>query len=348
MRKISYVVPVYNNEGSIRTTWEGISALFHGQLSSYEYEIIFVNDGSKDGSYDEMVEVSVLDGNVRLVNFTRNFGQLSAIIAGYHEASGDAIINISADLQDPIELTIDMIRQWEAGSEVVVGYRSDREDSFGARLFSRLAYSALRMSNPNIPSGGFDFVLLSRYALDLFLSYKGRNRFFQGDVIWAGLKSSFLPYVRRKRTIGKSQYSFSKKLKLFYDFLLDGSYLPIRMMSMCGTICALLGVLYAIVIIIAWAFNKTPFHGWAPIMVAIMMVGGAIMLMLGIIGEYLWRILDEIKAKPLYLIHNEPSQTGGTEHNCKQRLTGRRCDTADHSSHIIINSDVSSPRALNR
>lgn len=309
MSKISYVVPVYHNEGSIRATWEGISKLFRGRLQDHEYEIIFVNDGSKDRSYEEMLEVSALDANVRLVNFTRNFGQLSAIIAGYHQATGEAIINISADLQDPIDLTVDMISQWEAGSEVVVGYRSDREDSFGARFFSYLAYSALRLSNPNIPTGGFDFVLLSRYALDLFLSYKGRNRFFQGDVIWAGLKTSFLPYVRRKRTIGKSQYNFSKKLKLFYDFLLDGSYLPIRLMSMCGTACALLGALYALVIGVSWAFGHTPFQGWAPIMVAILVVGGAIMFMLGIVGEYLWRILDEVKGKPLYVINESAAAT---------------------------------------
>jgi dolichol-phosphate mannosyltransferase len=302
MSKISYVIPVYHNQGSIKATWEGIASLFRGPLSRHEYEIIFVNDGSRDRSYEEMQEVAALDQNVRLVNFTRNFGQIPAIIAGYHQASGDAIINISADLQDPIELTVDMINHWGAGSEVVVGYRADREDSLGARFFSYLAYSALRHSNSNIPKGGFDFVLLSRNALDLFLSYKGRNRFFQGDVIWAGLKSTFLPYVRRQRTIGKSQYTFSKKLQLFYDFLLDGSYLPIRMMSLCGTGCALLGAIYALVIAISWAFGLTPFQGWAPIMVAILLIGGAIMIMLGVIGEYLWRILDEIKGKPLYVI----------------------------------------------
>lgn len=302
MMKISYVIPVYNNEGSIGLTRDAIATLFQGPLSAYAYEVVFVNDGSKDGSYEEMQRVAENDPHVRLINFTRNFGQIAAIIAGYKHVTGDAVINMSADLQDPVELTVDMIERWRTGAEVVVGNRSDREDSIAANLFSKLAYGALRMSNPNIPEGGFDFVLMGRRALEIFLAYRGRNRFFQGDILWAGLPTAFLPYSRRKRTIGKSQYSFSKKLKLFYDFLLDGSYLPIRLMSLSGIVCALIGVIYAAVIIVERIFDKTPFHGWAPIMVVLLLVGGALMFMLSVVGEYLWRILDEIKSKPLYVI----------------------------------------------
>lgn len=300
--KVSYVLPVYNNEGSIKRSCQGISELFSGPLSGLDYEIILVNDGSRDGSFAEMREVAALDSHVRTINFSRNFGQLAAILAGYEHASGDAIINMSADLQDPVELTVEMVAAWKAGSDVVIGYREGREDSAGARLFSMLTYAAVRASNANIPTGGFDFVLMSRRALEIFLSLKGRHRFYQGDVVWAGLPTTFLPYVRRKRAVGKSQYTFSKKLKLFYDFVLDGSYLPIRAMSACGAIVALLGVLYAGIIAIAWMFGDTPFAGWAPIMVAILVIGGVIMLMLGVVGEYLWRILDEIKAKPMYII----------------------------------------------
>lgn len=307
MSKISYVIPVYHNYGSIKRTWEGIRALYvdGGVLTGHEYEVVFVNDGSKDESQLEIDEVVALDPNVHKIRFSRNFGQISAIIAGYRHATGDAVINMSADLQDPVELTADMVAKWSAGSEVVIAHRQDREDSFGAKLFSKLAYAALRASNPNIPSGGFDFVLMSRRALGLFLSYRGRNRFYQGDIVWAGLSTTYLPYVRRKREVGKSQYSFSKKMKLFYDFLLDGSYLPIRLMSISGTVVALMGVAYAIVITLVWTFGRTPFSGWAPIMVAILIIGGMIMLMLGMIGEYLWRILDEVKDKPLYIITEE-------------------------------------------
>lgn len=303
--KISYVIPVYHNQGSIEATWKAIAELFAGPLKGFEYEVIFVNDGSKDDSYAEMQAVATQDRCVRLINFTRNFGQIAAIIAGYQHATGDAVINMSADLQDPVELTVEMVRKWRSGSDVVVGHRSDREDSFTARMFSKLAYGALRFSNPNIPEGGFDFVLMSRKALDLFLNYRGRNRFFQGDILWAGLPTTFLPYVRKKRTVGKSQYSFSKKLKLFYDFLLDGSYLPIRLMSLSGVFCSLIGLIYALLIIFDRFFGHAPFQGWAPIMVVSLLVGGAIMFMLSIIGEYLWRILDEVKSKPLFVIREK-------------------------------------------
>jgi polyisoprenyl-phosphate glycosyltransferase len=237
-----------------------------------------------------------------MFNFTRNFGQIAAIIAGYQHAIGDAVVNMSADMQDPAELTVEMVSKWRSGSDVVVGHRSDREDSFTARAFSKLAYGALRMSNPSIPEGGFDFVMMSRKALDLFLTYRGRHRFFQGDILWAGLPTTYLPYVRRKRTVGKSQYSFSKKLKLFYDFLLDGSYLPIRLMSLCGVMCSIAGLVYALIIVINKLLGKSPFQGWAPIMVVTLVIGGCLMFMLSIVGEYLWRILDEVKSKPLYVI----------------------------------------------
>ena len=302
MSLISYVIPVYNNAGSITPTWDAIRTLFEGPLAGHACQVVFVNDGSRDASLEEMRALAASDPRVQAITFTRNFGQLAAIIAGYRHAQGDAVINMSADLQDPAELTVDMVRQWEAGCEVVVGYRQEREDSMLARLFSRLAYAAVRSGNRDVPAGGFDFVLMSRKALAQFLTLKGRNRFFQGDVLWAGFRTAFLPYTRRKRTIGRSQYTFSKKLKLFFDFTLDSSYLPIRLMSLCGGALALSGIVYAAVIVLARLLGGTPFTGWAPIMVVMLVTTGMLMLMLGVIGEYVWRILDEIKDKPLYVL----------------------------------------------
>lgn len=302
MSRISYVVPVYHNQGSILPTCEAIAALYAGPLAGDEYEILLVDDGSTDNSWDEIRAAAARDACVVPIRLTRNFGQLAAMLAGYHRARGDAVVNISADLQDPIELSAEMVRRWRAGSDVVIAYREEREDNIATRLFSRLAYGALRLDNRRIPAGGFDYVLMSRRALDVFLTYRGRNRFFQGDVLWSGLPAAFLPYVRAQRRFGRSQYTFGRKLKLFFDWWLDGSYLPIRLMSVCGAISAALGALYAAAIAVSWAFSLTPFPGWAPIMVAILLVGGMLMLMLGVIGEYLWRILDEIKGKPMYLV----------------------------------------------
>jgi polyisoprenyl-phosphate glycosyltransferase len=303
--KISIVVPVYHNEGSIATTCENVRAVFAEQLAQHEWEIIFVDDGSKDGSLREILELRKTDPRVKAITFTRNFGQMSAMIAGFREASGDAVINISADLQDPVELIPQMVRKWEEGSEIVVCYRTDRGDSLPARLFSRLAYGVLRLSHPQIPRGGFDVVLMDRGAMDVFNAIDVRHRFFQGDVLWSGHRTSFIPYVRLKRTVGRSQYNFAKKLKSFLDAVLDASYLPIRFISLLGLVTAGLGVLYSLTIVYSWLRGETPFSGWAPIMIAILLVGGLIMVMLGVIGEYVWRINEEVRKRPNYVIRDK-------------------------------------------
>lgn len=303
--KVSIVVAVYHNEGAISKTYEKIKALFSKELIQYEYEIIFVDDGSRDGSLREMMGLRTQDSRVKVITFTRNFGQMAAILAGFKEATGNVIINISADLQDPIELIPQMVEKWKNGSEIVVCYRTDREDTFFAKLFSRLAYSLLRLSAPLVPPGGFDFVLMDRVVLDVFVAFDVRHRFFQGDVLWTGHRTSFISYVRLKRTIGKSQYNFAKKLKNFLDAVLNASHLPIRFISFVGLVTSALGVLYSASIVLAWFRHETPFTGWAPIMIAILLVGGLIMVMLGVIGEYVWRINEEVRKRPNYIVRDK-------------------------------------------
>jgi glycosyltransferase involved in cell wall biosynthesis len=303
--KISFVIPVYQNAGAISKTYEKINLIFTKDLSQYSYEIIFIDDGSKDESLKEILSLRDIDPRVKGVTFTRNFGQMAAMLAGFKEARGDAIINISADLQDPVELIPKMINKWRDGSETVICYRTDREDPLSSKLFSRLAYSILRMSNSQIPPGGFDFVLMDRKVMDEFNSIDVRHRFFQGDLLWAGYRTSFIPYVRLQRVIGKSQYNFSKKLKNFLDAILDSSYLPIRLISLIGLITSSLGVIYSISIFISWLRNETPFQGWAPLMIVTLLIGGVIMIMLGIIGEYIWRINEEVRKRPNYVVREK-------------------------------------------
>lgn len=303
--KISFVVAVYHNEGAISKTHEKIQTVFSNQLAHHEYEVIFVDDGSKDGSLQEILGLKESDPRVKVVTFTRNFGQMAAMLAGFKEATGDAIINISADLQDPVELIPQMVEKWEEGAETVICYRTDRSDSLSAKIFSRLAYGVLRMSLPQIPPGGFDFVLMDRKVMDAFNAIDVRHRFFQGDLLWTGYRTSFIPYVRLERTIGKSQYNFGKKLKNFLDAILDASYLPIRFISLAGLVTSLLGVIYSATIVFSWLRGETPFAGWAPIMIAILMVGGLIMVMLGVIGEYIWRINEEVRKRPNYVIRDK-------------------------------------------
>lgn len=303
--RISFVVAVYHNEGAISKTHEKIKSIFASELTEHDYEIVFVDDGSKDGSLAEILALKERDPHVKAITFTRNFGQMAAMLAGFREATGDAVINISADLQDPIELIPQMVESWCSGSEIVICHRTDRSDTLLAKLFSRMAYGVLRISFPQIPPGGFDFVLMDRKVMDSFNAVDVRHRFFQGDLLWTGYRTSFIPYARLKRTIGKSQYNFGKKLKNFLDAVLDASYLPIRFISLVGLITSAFGVMYSVTIVFSWLRGETPFAGWAPIMIAILLVGGLIMVMLGVIGEYVWRINEEVRKRPNYVVRDK-------------------------------------------
>lgn len=300
---LSFVIPVFRNEGSIAPTYDALVSLM-GKLD-FGYEFVFVNDGSDDGSLAELMRLHNADNRVKVISFSRNFGQVAAIIAGFEEAKGDAVIMMSADLQEPVSLIEEMVSKWRSGNEIVICHRIDREDGFIANNTSRVFYRLMKYANPKMPDGGFDFVLLDRQALDAFNQIDERNRFFQGDVLWLGFSTAFIPYQRLRRTIGKSQWTLTKKLKYFIDGLLNTSYIPIRLMSLLGFVFSFIGFLYALVIVYNRLINNTPFVGWAPLMITILIVGGLIMLMLGIIGEYVWRTYDETRKRPLYIIKDK-------------------------------------------
>lgn len=303
---ISVVVPVYQNRETVGETCRRVLQARAQSFPHLDVEIVFVDDGSPDGSWGELERVRAdYPDHVCLVKLSRNFGQVSAILAGYEAAQGDAVITLSADLQDPVEVMAQMISHWEKGQEIVIAHRVSRDDDATATLFSRIAYGFARRANPRIPAGGFDYLLLSRRAAELMRSFNGQHRFFQGDVLWLGLPTTLIPYARERRKHGKSGWTFAKKFKYFTDLILDSSYLPIRLMSSLGFLTASAGLLYALVIVVAWFRGQTPFTGWAPIMVTILIVGGLIMMMLGIIGEYLWRIYDDIKKRPLYIVEQQ-------------------------------------------
>jgi glycosyltransferase involved in cell wall biosynthesis len=302
---IAFVIPVYRNERAVTLTYEKLTALFaapSGPLSAWAYTMVFVDDGSDDGSLAELKAIRARDERVKVISFTRNFGQMAAMLAGFKQAVGDVVLNLSADLQDPVDLIPKMIDAWHNGGEVVIAYRANREDTWTSRLASRLFYGIVRMSYPQIPPGGFDYILLDRTVMDAFNGIDVRNRFFQGDILWFGYRTTFIPYTRQRRTIGRSQYTFAKKLKNSLDAILDSSYLPIRFISAVGAVTALLGFLYAIDIVYARWMHQIPVTGWAPIMILLLIIGGLIMLMLGVIGEYIWRIYDEVRGKPNYVI----------------------------------------------
>jgi len=302
MKRISFVIPVFRNENAVTATYQQIRQVLVSDLANYGYEIVFVDDGSDDGSLPELLAIRSADENVRVVSFTRNFGQMSAILAGFKQATGDVVIQLSADLQDPITLVPRMMAEYERGSEVVACYREHRQDALTRRLTSRAFYGILRLSLPQIPAGGFDYLLLDRKVVDAFNAVEVRNRFFQGDVLWFGYKTTFIPYTRLKREIGRSQYTPAKRLKNSLDAILDSSYLPIRFISLVGVLTAVTGFLYAADIVYARLRHDIPATGIAPIMILVLIIGGTLMLMLGILGEYVWRIYDEVRGKPNYIV----------------------------------------------
>jgi len=302
MKKISFVIPVYRNEGSLILTYESILNEIKVSLISYDYEFWFVNDGSDDGSLSELKQIREKDNKVKILDLSRNFGQVQAITAGLHKTNGDIVISLSADLQDPVEIIPKMISEFEIGNDIVICNREKREDSFKAKIFAFLYYQLMKTSKFKIPEGGFDLFLLSRKACNELLKINESNRYLHADIFWLGFAVKMIPTIRKKRTIGKSQYSFWKRLNSLLIGYFNTSYLPIRLMSVIGFAFAFFGFAYSISIFYAYLFHNTPFKGWAPIMIVTLIIGGLIMLMLGVIGEYVWRIYDESKKRPYYIV----------------------------------------------
>jgi hypothetical protein len=203
-----------------------------------------------------------------------------------------------------------MVAHWKSGAEVVICYRENRDDGFLARKSSRLAYSIARISNPGLPKGGFDYWLMSKKICEMLCSFKGRHNFLQGYLVSVGFSKAFIPYTRAQRAVGKSSYRFGKKLTIVIDFLVDSSYLPIRFMSSLGALISFCSVLYSLLIICAWLVNQTPFPGWAPLIIVTMMMSGILMMMLGVIGEYIWRIHDNIRDFPLFIVESKSMSSG--------------------------------------
>jgi dolichol-phosphate mannosyltransferase len=239
-----------------------------------------------------------------VIKFIRNFGQLQAIMAGYKLARGKCVISISADLQDPPELMNDMIDHYfNKGFHIVVCSRESRDESFFRRGTSEVFYYLMKkLSFPNMPSKGFDFVLLSDKVKNIILKNQESNAFFQGQILWTGFNIKFIPYKRQKRSIGTSRWTFDKKIKYLIDGVLSYSYFPLRAMSVIGLIISLLGFSYAFIIFLSKIFGSIPVQGWAPIMITVLVLSGIQMLMLGIIGEYLWRTLDQVRNRQPYII----------------------------------------------
>ncbi len=300
--KLSIVIPVYFNEKNLLPLYKELkkNILLRPEFS---YELIFVDDGSKDSSFEKLVELRKIDKKIKILKLSRNFGSHVAILAGLSNCSGECATVISADLQDSPNIIVEMYKRWHVGHKVVLAVRADREDSWLQTQISNFYYKLMKkVALPNMPKGGFDCFMIDRAVIDIIKNIEEKNSTLMGQILWCGFKSDIIYYVRKKRDIGVSRWTFSKKMKLFVDSFTAFSYLPVRLMSLLGISISFISFLFGIFVLINKIINGGDVTGWSSLMVAIAFLSGIQMTMLGIIGEYLWRNFDESKKRPIFII----------------------------------------------
>jgi len=298
---LSIVIPLLNEAESLPALNERLTALAARLDRDVEY--VFVDDGSTDDSFARLCALRERDPRVHVLRLSRNFGSHGACLAGFTYAHGDHVVVLSADLQDPPETIVEMVAAAERGHEVVLGSREQRDDPASAVFFSSL-YNRLmrRIAMPTWPEKGFDFLLASRRVLDVLLSRRERNTSVFGQILWSGFSQAQVPYRRAERHAGRSKWTLSKKIKLAVDSLVSFSYFPIRLISGLGLACAAFGLLYAGFVVVMRLTQGTAITGWASLMVVLLVIGGLQLVMLGIVGEYLWRALDEVRGRPSFIV----------------------------------------------
>jgi len=303
----SIVIPVYFNQGCLLPAYEQLVDQVIKKQNGRSYEVIYVNDGSKDGSLQELLQIHSNNPNtVRVIDLTRNFGQANALVAGFLYSRGKCVIAMSADGQDPAHLINDMLgAHFDEGYDVVICTRKGRDESFYRVLTSQIFYFLIKkLVFPEMPVGGFDFTLMSRRALEVFLRNSKAHFFFQGQILWMGYRTKFIEYFRDARISGKSRWTFGKKITYLIDGILAFSFIPIRIMSLAGIILASLGFLYAFIVFLGKIIYGNPVEGWTPLMIVILVLGGFQSLMLGVIGEYLWRTMAQGQNRDFFVINH--------------------------------------------
>lgn len=304
MKKISVIIPMYYEQDVADYCYERVSEVLN-KIENYDYEIIFVNDGSKDKTLEILRKMAEKDERVKVVSFSRNFGHQAAVTAGIKFVTGDAIVIMDADLQDPPELIPDMLKLWEDGNEVIYGKRKTRPgESVFKLLTAKMFYDFLNsMSEVDIPKNTGDFRLVDRKVIDVVNGLPEHNKFLRGLFSWVGFEQKEFLYDRHKREFGKTKYPLKKMLKLAKDGIISFSTKPLKIVGGVGALSILLSFCILIYSICSFAFkwnNLTP--GWTSIMVSITFFAGVQLFALWIMSEYISRIYDESKGRPEYII----------------------------------------------
>ena len=314
MSKLSIIIPVYFNADTLSMLYQDMRVNLLTKLT--DYEIVMVDDGSGDNSWDEMRKIAIYDRHVKLVKLSRNFGSHAAILAGLNVCTGDCATVKTADLQEPSELILQMYERWQNGNKVILAVRSDRKESLSQKLFSNFYYWLVRkLAVPSMPRGGFDCYLIDRKVVEVLKLLDEKNSAITLQILWAGFKTDMVYYVRQKREVGHSRWTFAKKFKLVVDSLVSFSFIPIRFMSVVGMLFFVVSVIWGIIVLIFKLVGGIPIQGWTTLMILLLFSSGLIMLTLGILGEYIWRGMDAARNRPVYIIEKIEKATDSLTNN---------------------------------
>ena len=305
MKKVSIVIPMYYEEEVARECYEKVSNVLKSLKDKYDYEIIFVNDGSKDKTLEILENIAKDDKKAKIISFSRNFGHQAAVTAGLKEVSGDAIVIIDADLQDPPELIPQMLELWKQGNEVIYGKRKTRKGESAFKLLTaKMFYKTLNaLSDVEIPKDTGDFRLVDRKVVDVINSLPEHNKFLRGLFSWVGFKQEAYEYERQERYAGKTKYPLKKMLKLASDGIISFSTKPLKLVGALGIVSIVISIVLLIYALISYIFKLNQLSaGWTSIIVAVTFFAGVQLLSLWVISEYIGRIYDESKGRPQYII----------------------------------------------
>ena len=306
MSRVSVVIPVYQNAASLPELAVRLRAVA-ASCATTEFEFVFVDDGSTDGSLAVLQGVSREDPRVRIVKLSRNFGSNAALLAGLSASTGDASVTLAADLQDPPELIPQMLALWAEGRKVVLAARRGREDPWLSRSLASVFYVLFRrFAIPTMPAGGFDCFLVDRQVRDLLVGIQENNVYLMGLILWLGFVPAVVRYdrVRRDQRYGPSAWTFWRKVKHFVDSFVAFSYAPLRLATLTGLIVVALAFAYAVLVVYLRLFRGFPVSGWASLMVVLLLVSGVQIMILGILGEYLWRSLEASRHRPRFIVES--------------------------------------------
>lgn len=309
MKIISILVPVYNEEETLSLLYEKLYEVMRS-MHGYRFEVLFVNDGSKDRSLEILRKLHRNDRRISYINLSRNFGKEIAMAAGFDYVKGDAVIILDADLQDPPELIPEMISYWEEGFEDIYAKRRSREDETWLKKFTSHAFYRLLKKITNIPiqEDTGDFRLIDRRALEALKQIRENQRYTKGMFSWIGMNKKEILFDRKPRAAGKTKWNYAKLMNLALDGITSFSTFPLRIASMTGIAISMFSLIYMIIVLIKTLIWNDPVKGYPSMMVTLLFLGGIQLICLGIIGEYIGRIFNETKKRPLYLVEEHDGE----------------------------------------